>query len=57
MLAKRLFLLLVLLAGCASAGHEINDNPKITPTSQTGVTSDKGTNVYEKIPLPPTSTQ
>jgi len=47
-----LFLSLLLLAGCGTMGHEINDNPHITPTSQTGVTSDRGKNVYEMIPEP-----
>ncbi|HUJ12837.1 MAG TPA: hypothetical protein VL284_03520 [Thermoanaerobaculia bacterium] len=57
MLLKRLIpLLLLLLFGCGSWGHEIRDNPKITPTSQTGVTSDRGQNVYEKIPEPATAT-
>ena len=51
MLPRRTVLLLLLLAGC-SVGHEINDNPHITPTSKTGVTSARGQNVYEKIPQP-----
>ena len=33
-------------------GHEVSDNPHITPTSKTGVTSDRGKNVYEIIPEP-----
>jgi hypothetical protein len=55
---KRTLLLLIAIAtvGCASVGPEKNDNPKISPTSMTGVTSTKGSNVYEKIPLPATST-
>jgi hypothetical protein len=54
MLSKRtaLFLSLLLAAGCGTMGHEINDNPQITPTSKTGVTSDRGKNVYEMIPEP-----
>ena len=47
-----LFLSLILLAGCGTMGHEINDNPQITPTSKTGVTSDRGKNVYEMVPEP-----
>jgi hypothetical protein len=47
-----LFLIAIAVAGCASVGPEKNDNPRITPTSLTGVTSDRGTNVYEKIPAP-----
>lgn len=45
---KRMILLLliaVIAAGCSSMGAEKTDNPKITPTSMTGVTSEKGTNV------------
>lgn len=51
---KRMILLLIAIAtvGCASVGPEKTDNPRITPTSMTGVTSTKGTNVYEKIPAP-----
>jgi len=52
---KRTILLLVALAaaGCASnVRTEITDNPRVTPTSTTGVTSAQGQNVYEKIPLP-----
>ena len=51
---KRTILLLMLItaAGCAShVRTEKTDNPRITPTSMTGVTSAKGQNVYEKIPL------
>ena len=45
------------LSGCRSlVGPEIKDNPRITPTSMTGVTSTKGTNVYEKIATPPATT-
>jgi len=54
MLLRRSILLLLLLAGCGTMGHEINDNPHITPTSKTGVTSDRGKNVYEMIPDPST---
>ncbi len=48
---KRTILLIALtVIGCRSAvGPEITDNPKITPTSKTGVTSTRGQNVYEKI--------
>jgi hypothetical protein len=55
---KRILLLLIAIAtvGCSSVGPEKNDNPRITPTSMTGVTSAKGANVYEKIPVPATST-
>lgn len=52
---KRTILLLILMtaAGCAShVRNEKTDNPRITPTSMTGVTSAQGQNVYEKIPLP-----
>ena len=55
---RRLALLTLIsltLAGCrALVGSEVNDNPRITPTSVTGVTSDKGTNIYTN--LPPTTT-
>ena len=51
-----LLLIAVTVAGCSSMGAEKTDNPKITPTSMTGVTSEKGANVYEKIPAPATST-
>lgn len=54
---KRIFVLLsiaIALSACHSAiGPETTDNPRITPTSMTGVTSTKGQNVYEKIPAPP----
>ena len=51
---KRIVLLLIAIAtaGCASVGPERTDNPHVTPTSLTGVTSSRGTNVYEKIPAP-----
>ena len=55
MVMKRTILLLIALAtaGCASnVRTEQTDNPRITPTSITGVTSSQGQNVYEKIPLP-----
>jgi hypothetical protein len=52
MLLRRSLLILLLLAGCGTMGHDINDNPHITPTSKTGVTSDRGRNVYEMIPDP-----
>jgi hypothetical protein len=47
-----LFLIAIATAGCASVGPEKTDNPHVTPTSLTGVTSTRGTNVYEKIPAP-----
>lgn len=50
MMRRLTILLLLVLAGCASMGHETVDNPHITPTSKTGVTSVRGQNVYEKIP-------
>jgi hypothetical protein len=56
---KRAVLLLIVIAavGCAHyVRNEKTDNPKVTPTSSTGVTSTKGQNVYEKIPLPARST-
>lgn len=51
---KRIALLLIAIAaaGCASVGPERTDNPRVTPTSLTGVTSTRGTNVYEKIAPP-----
>ena len=51
---KRIVFLLIAIAtaGCASVGPERTDNPRVTPTSMTGVTSSRGTNVYEKIPAP-----
>ena len=54
-----IFLIAIGIAGCSSVGPEKNDNPRITPTSRTGVTSARGTNVYEKIPAPasPSHTQ
>lgn len=45
-----LLLTAIAAAACASVGPEKTDNPHITPTSLTGVTSARGTNVYEKIP-------
>ena len=54
-LMKRTILLLIALAtvGCATnVRNETTDNPRVTPTSTTGVTSSQGQNVYEKIPLP-----
>ena len=59
MLMKKTVLLLFIafaVVACSSVGRETNDNPRITPTSMTGVTSTKGANVYEKIPAPATST-
>ena len=55
---KRTILLLIAVAavGCAShVRNEMKDNPRVTPTSSTGVTSNKGQNVYEKIPHPATT--
>ena len=55
---KRTILLLIAIAavGCAShVRNEKTDNPRVTPTSTTGVTSANGQNVYEKIPHPATS--
>jgi len=51
---KRIVLLLIVIAtaGCASVGPETTDNPRVTATSLSGVTSTRGTNVYEKIPAP-----
>jgi hypothetical protein len=56
---KRMTLLLLIsiaAAGCSLAGSDKADNPRITPTSVTGVTSTKGQNVYEKIPVPAATT-
>jgi len=54
---RRLALLILIsltLAGCRTlVGPEVDDNPRITPTSVTGVTSDKGTNVYANLPATP----
>ena len=52
---KRTILLLIAITAVGCASHvrtEKIDNPRVTPTSTTGVTSAKGQNVYEKIPLP-----
>ena len=54
---RTILLLLILSAGCAITGPETQDNPHITPTSKTGVTSTKGTSVYEKIPETPAPAQ
>jgi len=51
-----LLLMSIAALGCSSVGSEKTDNPHITPTSMTGVTSTKGQNVYEKIPVPTTTT-
>ena len=51
-----LLLMAIAALGCSSLGTEKVDNPHITPTSMTGVTSTKGQNVYEKIPVPATTT-
>ena len=48
--------ILISLCGCRTlVGPEINDNPRITPTSKTGVTSEKGTSVYANLPSPSTA--
>jgi hypothetical protein len=44
------------LLGCrALVGPETNDNPRVTPTSRTGVTSERGTNVYANQPATTTA--
>ena len=56
---KRTIVLLIAIAAVGCASHvrtEKTDNPRVTPTSSTGVTSAKGQNVYEKIPFPARST-
>lgn len=46
-----ILLLTIGLCGCRSlAGRDVEDNPRITPTSQTGVTTTKGTSVYANNP-------
>jgi hypothetical protein len=52
MIPLTLLLLAAAVSGCRSlAGSDTQDNPnRISPTSMTGVTSDRGTNVYAKVP-------
>jgi len=46
------------VCGCRSlAGRDVNDNPRITPTSVTGVTTSKGSSVYANIPQAPAAKQ